>query len=323
MEKKIVHPLWTHIPAAAAIIMLIAFLIAAGPLPAEAPVHFGPGGLPDEYGSPWSVFGIPLGLSVLYILISAFLDELWARQEKAKTFNWLSLMDELIVGALAGISLGYLDYLGSGQVQFAFPWGWFGWLFGGATALGIVLETVRPYRPRPGQLGSLEDRNLKAELDLKVRDNSPFVFWDYQNPFYVTLLATVMPLCLLGGAVLTWFSQPWASLVLALVAVVLIIPYGGQRTLVTREEVTVRWGILGMTILRLKIPEITAAGIHEFAPLRDFGGYGIRFNREMKAYYLRGNRGILITTGSNKKYLVGSDQPERLLAVLEAVSGQD
>ena len=68
---------------------------------------------------------------------------------------------------------------------------------------------------------------------------------------------------------------------------------------------------------------IAEAGLHEFAPLKDFGGYGIRFNREMKAYYLRGTRGVLLTTTGGKKYLVGSDHPERLLAVLQAMNANN
>jgi hypothetical protein len=322
MGQKIVHPLWVHLPAVAALVVLMAGLAISGPLPAEAPIHFSFDGIADNYGSPWAVFGLVIGLSVLYILLSALLDELWARQEKAKAFNWLSLLDEAIVGVLAGIGLGYLVYLGSGQDQFIFPWGWFGWLGGGAVALGVILELVRPYRSWTGQLVDREDRDLKMELERRVRDGSPFVFWDYQNPFYVTLLSTLLPAGLLLAAIFAWFDIPWVSLLLAVVAAFLIISYGGQRTLVTREGVAVRWGILGLRVLRLKVADIAAVDIHEFSPLRDFGGYGIRFNREMKAYFLRGTRGVVITTIENKKYLIGSDRPERLLAVLEVVSGK-
>ena len=60
----------------------------------------------------------------------------------------------------------------------------------------------------------------------------------------------------------------------------------------------------------------------EYAPLKDFGGYGIRFGKGMKAYILRGTRGVKITTLNGKKYLVSSDHPERLLAVLQMVTGE-
>ena len=97
MTRRLIHPAWTHLPAIAAITIFIVYLIAALPLPAMVPLHFTFNGKPDSYGSPWSVFGLTIGLSVFFILLSAFLDELWARQEKAKTFNWLSLLDDIVV----------------------------------------------------------------------------------------------------------------------------------------------------------------------------------------------------------------------------------
>ena len=73
-------------------------------------------------------------------------------------------------------------------------------------------------------------------------------------------------------------------------------------------------------VLRLPVSDIAEFAMHEFAPLKDFGGYGIRRNREMSAYYLRGNLGVKITMTGGKKYLIGSDHPERLLAVLETIA---
>jgi len=122
-------------------------------------------------------------------------------------------------------------------------------------------------------------------------------------------------------AAITSFSQIWVGVVMLVVGITLIIPYGGQRTLVTRNQVAIRWGILGIRVLRLKITDITGMTVHEFQPLKDFGGYGIRINREMTAYYLRGNRGIKITKTKGKAVLIGSDHPEALLAVLQGITG--
>jgi hypothetical protein len=40
MRIRLIHPLWTHIPAVAVFIAMIVYISAAGSLPAEAPVHF-------------------------------------------------------------------------------------------------------------------------------------------------------------------------------------------------------------------------------------------------------------------------------------------
>ena len=95
---------------------------------------------------------------------------------------------------------------------------------------------------------------------------------------------------------------------------------GGMRTIVTRELVTVRLGLFGIRVLKIKTSEIAASEIMEFSPIKDFGGYGIRFNRKMYAYFLKGNRGIKITLDHGMQYLIGADHPEQMLAVIKAVS---
>lgn len=319
MKNKIVHPLWVHIPVLVTLAVLVISIITSLPLAHVVPLHFGFNGIPNRYGSPWETFGIILGLSVFFIIFSIFLDELWARQEKTKTFNWFTLLDEIVVGSMTGINIGYLEYLGSGTGLFSFSWGWLALTGGTATLLGIILEIIRPYRPYTGQLPAGESTELKTELVRRLKNNSPFIYWDSQNPVYITLLTIILPFILIIAAIFSWSSQPWASLILAAVGMFLVIPNGGQRISVTRDNVTIRWGIVGFTVLKLKMKEITGAELREFSPLKEFGGYGIRFNREMHAYYMRGSLGVKLDTISGKKYLIGSDHPENLLAVIQTI----
>jgi hypothetical protein len=319
MRTKLIHPLWVHLPAAAAFAVLIIFLITAEPLPAEAPVHFSFGGEPNNYGSPWSSFGLAIGLSVLFIITSVILDELWARQEKTKTFNWLSLMDDIFVGLMVGTNLGYLAFLQGDAESFSFPWSYVLIVAGAATILAIIIEILRPHRPYSSPLVSEDSQALTAEVTGHLKDGSPFVYWDCQNPLYVSILSILLPVVMLVAAVISLFSMLWVAIILFVVGCMMIIPYGGQRTTITRQDISVRWGIFGLRVLRLNIPEIVEAKIHEFSPLKDFGGYGIRFNREMKAYYLSGTRGIKFTMTSDKKYLIGSDHPEQMQAVVSSL----
>jgi hypothetical protein len=75
-------------------------------------------------------------------------------------------------------------------------------------------------------------------------------------------------------------------------------------------------------VLRLKMTDITTVEKQEFSPLRDFGGYGIRMNRDTTAYFLSGNRGVRLTTVRGIKYLIGSNNADRLSEVIQAVSGK-
>jgi hypothetical protein len=103
------------------------------------------------------------------------------------------------------------------------------------------------------------------------------------------------------------------------VGISLVLPLGGQRIIVTRQNVTIKWGIIALKVLNLEIPAIASAELHDFSPLKDFGGYGIRQNREMKAYYLSGSRAVKLETTGGKKYLIGSDHPENLATVINTI----
>ena len=319
MKIKLLHPLWVHLPAAVALLILLIYLLVSGPLPAEAPVHFGFGGEPNRYGSPWEVFGLTIGLSVLYILISIVLDELWARQEKKKSFNWLSLFDDFFVGLITGVSFGYLAFLESDTTTFTFPLGYFFLFGGGATILAIVLDRFRPYRPYSAESLVEESPELKEEIIRKINKQTSFDYWDSQNPLYISIISIVLPLVMFVTAALTWFAVPWVSIMTFILGIMMFAPYGGQRTMVTPNQIVIHWGIVGIRVLRLKTTDITGAELHEFAPLRDFGGYGIRINREMRAYYLRGNRGVKITRKQGMPILIGSDRPEALTAAVQGV----
>lgn len=323
MKQKIIHPLWTHIPALLMMAFLILVFITQGPFPERVPIHFDMNGIPNSSGTPWAVFILLVALSLLFISISFIIDELWARQENKKLFNWLSLFDEIVIGTMAGINAGYISYLNEGNVIFTFPWEYFLISLFISMIIAIIIESIRPYRPYQQQLlPTSEDTDFKNELEYRIKDSTNFVFWDYQNPFYVSMLTTALPILFILAAIFSMFDQLWVGILLIVVGLLMIIPHGGQRSLVTRDNITVRWGMFGLKVLNIPVSEIADAKVITFAPLKDFGGYGIRFNSEMKAFFLRGNRGIKLTTLKGKRYLIGSDIPEKTLMVVKAVTGR-
>ncbi len=319
MKGKLIHPLWIHLAAAAAFIWLIIRLISAQPLPESAPLHFSTSGIPNGYGSPWIAFGIAIALSLLYIGISILLDELWARQESRKTFNWLSLFDDIIVGFLTGVSIGYLSFLTGSGTQFLFPWQQALVTTIVVLITAIVLELLRPYRMWQTTVSAENTANLETELKQKLASSKTVMFWQSQNPGYITLMTIALPIILMISAVLSLGTSLWVAIVLLTVGLLLAVMYGGQRTLVTHQGVSVRLGVFGIRLLSLSMPEIIKIEKHSFSPLKDFGGYGIRFNREMKAFFLRGNRGVKLTRSDGKVFLIGSDHPDQLEAAIKTI----
>jgi len=319
MNRRLYHPLWTHIPAA--LISMLMIILAAIFIPASnaAPVHFGLDGRPDRYGSPWEVAIGLIGLSILYIGTSVVIDELWARQEDRKTFNWMSLFDEISVGALLGFELSYIAMLSSGRNLLPSPWFFAIPISGVAAFLAVLIEKRRPYQPHEVHINVEDTAELEEEIAKRRELDLPMVYWESQNPVYNTVLAIIVSVTMLIGGVITWIYLPWTSTVMFISAFAFLVLYGGIRVMVTPNRLVVNLGILGVHLLNLDTQQISSVQVIGFSPLRDFGGYGIRVGRGMVAFYMRGNRGVLVTTRAGKKFLIGSDHPERLAAVLKSV----
>jgi len=319
MKFRLSNPLWTHLPVFAILVTLVVYTIISIPLPAEVAIHFDFHGQPDNYGSPWIMFGLILGILVIFMIVSIIIDEVWVRNERKKSFNWFCLMDELFGGFMAGIYIGHIQYIKAGDVNFTFPWGMIGIVAGSAIVLAIILELMRPFQPKPTAIPFSDTKVMEKELEQRIKGNTKFIYWSSQNPFWVSLLSIVLPFIMVTGAIILGFTLWWAGLILGISGASMIMMYGGLRVSVTKEAITVSFGMLGSKVLTLKTSEITSMELKEFSPIADFGGYGIRFNGKVTAYYLRGSRGIEFTLLNGKKYLIGSDRPEEFYAVVQAM----
>jgi hypothetical protein len=54
-----------------------------------------------------------------------------------------------------------------------------------------------------------------------------------------------------------------------------------------------------------------------YRPLKEYGGWGIRFGVGGKAYNVSGNRGVRLALISGRKILLGSQKPEELVLAIE------
>jgi len=310
------HAWWTHLPAA---MTLWAGVVVGGIMTASGGLVYYVNNV-NVVPGPWRFLGNLVGISVLLIGASIFIDELWARQETRKTFNWMSLFDETAVGIVVVASFASLNRAAHGSAGWAQIAGLL--VIGCPVVVGIILELARPYVPRE-DLVQVEDTSaLEAELTRRQAAGERITYWEAQNPAWMTALIVVTAAALAFGAATSYRQAPWLSFLLLVLGAGLFLIYGGLRVSVTEGLVEVRLGMLGIRLLTMPTNEIAEVSVHTFAPLKDFGGYGIRGNREMKAYFFRGNRGVLLRSTRGKKYLVGSDRPERLATVLRVVGGQ-
>jgi len=109
----------------------------------------------------------------------------------------------------------------------------------------------------------------------------------------------------------------------SIIAVAIGFLSGGLRVEVNDESVKVKWGGLRFRILRIPLDSIASIEVNSFRPMRDFGGWGIKGGwtknwKGVAGFFMSGTRGVLIQTKKGKKYLLGSDTPDRLAAVIRS-----
>jgi len=69
---------------------------------------------------------------------------------------------------------------------------------------------------------------------------------------------------------------------------------------------------------RIPLADIQSADAVTFDPERDYGGFGIRSNREGKAYIASGHRGVRLKLANGATFVVGSQRPDELAGILSA-----
>ena len=109
---------------------------------------------------------------------------------------------------------------------------------------------------------------------------------------------------------------------------VVVLNLFSMRTIVDRNGAVVTFG-RWFPLYRKRIApgEIAGVRVVAYRPLRDFGGWGIRFGRfegkRCRALNVRGDRGVLLTLRDGGRLVIGSQTPEALAAALGGERGRE
>ncbi|WP_418284819.1 DUF6141 family protein [Halorubrum sp. DTA46] len=135
------------------------------------------------------------------------------------------------------------------------------------------------------------------------------------------------------------FRQPWIWALLGGVALLMLvlgpISWGGLvivgavaglvyslrlKTEVRADGIYLKMWPLHRSFRRIPWSEIKQYEAKQYRPLREFGGWGIRWTPGKVAYNVYGNRGVWIERTNERGVLVGSQHPEEFVeAIDEAV----
>ncbi|MGC9946677.1 MAG: hypothetical protein ABSF64_09955 [Bryobacteraceae bacterium] len=67
--------------------------------------------------------------------------------------------------------------------------------------------------------------------------------------------------------------------------------------------------------------QIRGVETRTYRPIRDFGGWGVRWAARGIVYHARGNRGARLVLASGERVLIGSQRPDELVRAIAARTG--
>jgi hypothetical protein len=152
------------------------------------------------------------------------------------------------------------------------------------------------------------------------------VFAETQRFWSNTVLKVLLPFesLVTGGILLAvasqqppadqvWIAVAWLALGIALPAAFLA---WGMRTRVTPTRLAVRFAPFRERTIDLG--SITIAEIRRTS-FAETGGWGLRQSKSLgRIYNIAGDRGVALTTADGKKFYIGTQQPDALLAAVRA-----
>lgn len=120
-----------------------------------------------------------------------------------------------------------------------------------------------------------------------------------------------------------WGDRPMSNNALVISATVSFLITAGLALLfyklklitkVDADGIHVRF--VPLTSRTIPFENITSCKVRTYRPIREYGGWGIRFSRKGRAYNVSGNRGVQLEFSKGMPLLIGSQKPEELADVI-------
>jgi hypothetical protein len=73
---------------------------------------------------------------------------------------------------------------------------------------------------------------------------------------------------------------------------------------------------------RISAETLAKYEVQTYRPIRDYGGWGIRYGRGGKAYNVSGDRGVMLELSDGSRLLIGSQKPEELVNAISLALGK-
>lgn len=121
-----------------------------------------------------------------------------------------------------------------------------------------------------------------------------------------------------------WGSRPMSDIALAIVGPIAILFGIGLAYLFYSMKLVTEVRDDGLYIRfspftshSIPFGDITSCKVRTYKPIREFGGWGVRYGRGSKAYCVSGSQGVQLELSGGRRLLIGSQRSEELARAIE------
>ena len=173
-----------------------------------------------------------------------------------------------------------------------------------------------------------------------MREQNDLIFREVQTfgPTLRWLLVVLMAISLVIFAVALWetitnpkTTNTFVSTLLSIIAMAIPIAVTilffilKMETEVRTDAIYVRFYPMHIRFRKFTGQDLSEHYSRTYKPIREYGGWGIRcsFTGKGKAYNVSGNKGVQLVFSNGKKLLIGSQQPDDLVAAIDKMLKQN
>jgi hypothetical protein len=103
-------------------------------------------------------------------------------------------------------------------------------------------------------------------------------------------------------------------------AAILLTAYAKLITEARIDGLYVRFFPFQMKFYRIPLEEMVSFKVREYRPIREYGGYGIKYSfRYGTAYNVTGNIGVQFTFRKRRDFLLGTQRPDELMEAINRI----
>ncbi|MFC1934560.1 DUF6141 family protein, partial [Chloroflexota bacterium] len=123
-------------------------------------------------------------------------------------------------------------------------------------------------------------------------------------------------------------NNPTPDIVLIIIVVIFGFgfPYAFYKMNLTTEVrsdgIYYRFFPFHLSFHKIKLEDLVKYEVRTYNPIRDYGGWGIRWGSKGKAYNVSGSRGVNLEYSDGKQLLIGSQKPEEFAEALDLALGK-